>query len=162
MPTSSSLAGRLKRPKLPMSLSRKTSIPARMFGRRFVVSVDKTHAGPTRKSPPSCFFHVIAGPRYCPSLEVKVAGLSQRDEHMVWLEPRGFLSELSGFLSELSTRPAFPSPCLKMPSSKCCETLLPSKAWRWCSQDRVLSATTSTRESQSEEPLQNVIILMFG
>ncbi|PLW30241.1 hypothetical protein PCANC_25207 [Puccinia coronata f. sp. avenae] len=134
----------------PFSFFNKTARHAdqQLFGWKTQTTKATHEFVPENLHPSSYVREEVRGPRYCPSLEVKVAGLSQRDEHMVWLEPRGFLSELSGFLSELSTRPAFPSPCLKMPSSKCCETLLPSKAWRWCSQDRVLSATTSTRESQ--------------
>ena len=36
----------------------------------------------------------IKGPRYCPSLESKVVRFSERDNHMVWLEPEGFNNDI--------------------------------------------------------------------
>ncbi|KAF8465141.1 glucose inhibited division protein A-domain-containing protein [Russula ochroleuca] len=34
------------------------------------------------------------GPRYCPSLEAKVARFAERERHTVWLEPEGYDSEV--------------------------------------------------------------------
>ncbi|KAH9984355.1 glucose inhibited division protein A-domain-containing protein [Russula vinacea] len=34
------------------------------------------------------------GPRYCPSLEAKVARFAEREHHTVWLEPEGYDSEV--------------------------------------------------------------------
>jgi glucose-inhibited division protein A len=36
----------------------------------------------------------VKGPRYCPSLESKVIRFSDRQRHIVWLEPEGFDSDL--------------------------------------------------------------------
>lgn len=36
----------------------------------------------------------IKGPRYCPSLESKIVRFSQKDRHIVWLEPEGFDSNV--------------------------------------------------------------------
>ncbi|KAI0395372.1 mitochondrial translation optimization protein [Xylariaceae sp. FL0594] len=36
----------------------------------------------------------VKGPRYCPSLESKVIKFGDRDQHIVWLEPEGFTSDL--------------------------------------------------------------------
>lgn len=39
-------------------------------------------------------YHSNNGPRYCPSLEAKVARFGDRDGHIVWLEPEGLDSDL--------------------------------------------------------------------
>jgi tRNA uridine 5-carboxymethylaminomethyl modification enzyme len=36
----------------------------------------------------------VKGPRYCPSLESKVIRFSDKDRHIVWLEPEGFNSDV--------------------------------------------------------------------
>ncbi|PQE11919.1 glucose inhibited division a protein [Rutstroemia sp. NJR-2017a BVV2] len=36
----------------------------------------------------------VKGPRYCPSLESKVLRFSDKDRHIVWLEPEGFDSDV--------------------------------------------------------------------
>ncbi|KAJ8064348.1 hypothetical protein OCU04_006692 [Sclerotinia nivalis] len=36
----------------------------------------------------------VKGPRYCPSLESKVIRFSDKDRHIVWLEPEGFNSDI--------------------------------------------------------------------
>ncbi|KAM3071914.1 Mitochondrial Translation Optimization [Clarireedia jacksonii] len=36
----------------------------------------------------------VKGPRYCPSLESKVLRFSDKDRHIVWLEPEGFDSDI--------------------------------------------------------------------
>ncbi|KAF9869349.1 vacuolar protein sorting-associated protein 45 [Colletotrichum karsti] len=36
----------------------------------------------------------IKGPRYCPSLEAKIVRFSDKDRHIVWLEPEGFDSDV--------------------------------------------------------------------
>ncbi|QIW98598.1 hypothetical protein AMS68_004116 [Peltaster fructicola] len=36
----------------------------------------------------------VKGPRYCPSLESKVIRFTTKDQHIVWLEPEGFDSEV--------------------------------------------------------------------
>lgn len=36
----------------------------------------------------------VRGPRYCPSLESKVIRFGDKDQHIVWLEPEGFNSEV--------------------------------------------------------------------
>jgi tRNA uridine 5-carboxymethylaminomethyl modification enzyme len=36
----------------------------------------------------------VKGPRYCPSLESKVIRFSDKDKHIVWLEPEGFDSDV--------------------------------------------------------------------
>jgi tRNA uridine 5-carboxymethylaminomethyl modification enzyme len=36
----------------------------------------------------------VKGPRYCPSLESKVIRFTTKDQHLVWLEPEGFDSDL--------------------------------------------------------------------
>ncbi|KAM0154276.1 hypothetical protein ACHAQE_007269 [Botrytis cinerea] len=36
----------------------------------------------------------VKGPRYCPSLESKVIRFSDKDRHIVWLEPEGFDSDV--------------------------------------------------------------------
>lgn len=36
----------------------------------------------------------VKGPRYCPSLESKIVRFSDKDRHIVWLEPEGFDSEV--------------------------------------------------------------------
>lgn len=36
----------------------------------------------------------IKGPRYCPSLESKVTRFTDKDRHLVWLEPEGFDSDV--------------------------------------------------------------------
>jgi tRNA uridine 5-carboxymethylaminomethyl modification enzyme len=36
----------------------------------------------------------VKGPRYCPSLESKVLRFSDKDKHIVWLEPEGFESDV--------------------------------------------------------------------
>ncbi|KAI1102588.1 glucose-inhibited division protein A subfamily [Jackrogersella minutella] len=36
----------------------------------------------------------VRGPRYCPSLESKIIKFSQKDRHIIWLEPEGFDNDL--------------------------------------------------------------------
>jgi tRNA uridine 5-carboxymethylaminomethyl modification enzyme len=36
----------------------------------------------------------VKGPRYCPSLESKIIRFSDKDRHIVWLEPEGFDSDI--------------------------------------------------------------------
>ena len=36
----------------------------------------------------------VKGPRYCPSLESKVIKFTEKQEHMVWLEPEGFNTDV--------------------------------------------------------------------
>ncbi|KAI3336549.1 mitochondrial translation optimization protein [Xylariaceae sp. AK1471] len=36
----------------------------------------------------------VKGPRYCPSLESKIIKFSDKEKHIVWLEPEGFSSDL--------------------------------------------------------------------
>ncbi|KAH0426870.1 vacuolar protein sorting-associated protein 45 [Colletotrichum camelliae] len=36
----------------------------------------------------------IKGPRYCPSLEAKIVRFSDKERHIVWLEPEGFESDV--------------------------------------------------------------------
>ncbi|POS84989.1 glucose-inhibited division protein A subfamily [Erysiphe pulchra] len=36
----------------------------------------------------------VKGPRYCPSLESKIIRFSDKEKHIVWLEPEGFESEV--------------------------------------------------------------------
>ena len=36
----------------------------------------------------------VKGPRYCPSLESKIIRFSEKDKHIIWLEPEGFSSDI--------------------------------------------------------------------
>ena len=36
----------------------------------------------------------VKGPRYCPSLESKILKFSTKDQHIVWLEPEGFSTDI--------------------------------------------------------------------
>jgi len=36
----------------------------------------------------------VKGPRYCPSLESKILKFSTKDQHIVWLEPEGFTTDV--------------------------------------------------------------------
>lgn len=36
----------------------------------------------------------VKGPRYCPSLESKILRFASKDQHLIWLEPEGFDSEV--------------------------------------------------------------------
>lgn len=36
----------------------------------------------------------VKGPRYCPSIESKIQRFTQKDSHIIWLEPEGFDTDL--------------------------------------------------------------------
>lgn len=36
----------------------------------------------------------VLGPRYCPSVESKIVRFSERDQHLIWLEPEGISSDV--------------------------------------------------------------------
>ncbi|KAK3100854.1 Mitochondrial Translation Optimization, partial [Teratosphaeriaceae sp. CCFEE 6253] len=36
----------------------------------------------------------VKGPRYCPSLESKILRFTTKDQHLIWLEPEGFDSDV--------------------------------------------------------------------
>lgn len=55
------------------------------------------------------------GPRYCPSIEAKVARFAERDSHRVWLEPEGLDTDLvypAGLSNGMPADVQVPSRCL--------------------------------------------------
>jgi tRNA uridine 5-carboxymethylaminomethyl modification enzyme len=36
----------------------------------------------------------VKGPRYCPSIESKIQRFTQKESHIIWLEPEGFDTDL--------------------------------------------------------------------